>query len=70
MVADNQVGTYDLEQRDWELLKDVMRVLAPFKFCQKQLEGDKYVTCSRILPAINICRNELSRHSVSEEDCV
>ena len=57
MVADNQVGTYDLEQRDWELLKDVMRVLAPFKFCQKQLEGDKKIcdlqpdpSCYKYLP--------------------
>ena len=37
MVADNQVGTYGLEQRDWEILKNVMQVLAQFKFCQKQL---------------------------------
>jgi hypothetical protein len=70
MVADNQVGAYGLEQRDWAILKDVMQVLAPFKFCQKQLEGDKYVTCSWVLPAINICRKELSRHSVSEENSV
>ena len=41
-----------LSNNDWDVIKEVSDLLLPFKFAQKLLEGEKYVTISWIPTAL------------------
>ena len=60
MKEQNQLGKTVLEEVDWDILADIVKVLAPFKGAQKRLEGDKYVSSSWVAPAIGIVRTRLT----------
>ncbi|KAG7343760.1 hypothetical protein IV203_021768 [Nitzschia inconspicua] len=62
MFADSQLGGCErMSDADWQNLKAVAVVLAPFKEAQKMLEGDCYVTASMVPFAVKKLRERLTQ---------
>ena len=60
MKADNQIPkNLILDEIEWNIVKEVISVLKPFKMAQKHLEGEKYVTISYIPLMIDFIENKL-----------
>lgn len=50
-----------LSSLELEILKDILPVLSPLEELTKDLSGQKYCTCSMVIPAINCLRNGLMK---------
>ena len=49
----------NLSNQQWECLKDIIKILGPFRYAQQLLEGEKYVTISLVPTIIFNIRNGL-----------
>jgi hypothetical protein len=58
-VNDKLVDSILISETDWKLFRQVHQLLQPFKYYQKLLEGDKYVTLSLLPIAIKAIRAAL-----------
>jgi hypothetical protein len=68
MMADNQLAKLEpLTAQDWENLHNITLVLKPFKFAQKILEGEKYVTASLVAQAVNFIKKKLKAMSGGDQ---
>ena len=68
MAADNQLDSLDpLTQNDWDNLHNISLVLKPFKDAQKLLEGERYVSSSWVIQAVNHIRKRLKAMSADDQ---
>jgi hypothetical protein len=50
-------GPQMLSARELQIVKEVLLILKPFEMTLKELEGDEYVTSSKVIPAIYSLKN-------------
>lgn len=60
-VCDRLNIIHDLNPVDWELLKCIRDLLAPFAAAVKRLEGELYTTISEVYPIIFSLKAELQK---------
>lgn len=50
-----------------QIIKEILEILGPIEVVSKEISGDRYLTCSKIIPIINCLRHKLQDFTASSE---